>query len=99
VLRVDNAEELSQERRGLTKDGMNAGSYKMWGNLMPDTQLVFGKKARQRALIAKQDEYKTLEETFNHTNEEMIAITSLLKEVDTLQVPQVVDSMKRMKPY
>ncbi len=54
VVQVMDAEELKTTARGLTADGMASGNYTMWRCDLGETDLVFGKSARLRALQAKQ---------------------------------------------
>ncbi|MDH5425798.1 MAG: hypothetical protein OEY29_12460 [Gammaproteobacteria bacterium] len=71
VLMVDTAEELKATGRGLTCDGMAAGSYSMWRCDLPDADLVFGAAARVRALNAKQQELQTLTDEWQLANDQM----------------------------
>lgn len=65
VLRVPDAETLRTTPRGLTPDGLASGSYSMWRCDLPDAELVFGQGARERALIAKQQELHQQQEEAN----------------------------------
>ncbi len=56
VVRVPDAQALRMTPRGITDDGLASGSYSMWRCDLPDSELVFGQGARQRALVAKQAE-------------------------------------------
>lgn len=60
VQRVENAKELKNTRRGITKDAMGSGNYAMFRCDMADSELVFGQGARERALDAKRNEFHTL---------------------------------------
>ncbi|VAW69624.1 FIG00979822: hypothetical protein [hydrothermal vent metagenome] len=71
VLMVETAEELKSTGRGLTHDGMAAGNYSMWRCDLPDTDLVFGAAARERALKAKQQELQALTEDWQQANDQM----------------------------
>lgn len=71
VLMVETAEELKATGRGVTSDGMASGSYSMWRCDLPDTELVFGAAARERALNAKQKELQALTEEWQQANDQM----------------------------
>ncbi len=60
VERVDSADELAKSPRGVTRDGMGSSNYSMYRCDIPDSELVFGQGARERALKAKQDELEQL---------------------------------------
>lgn len=85
VLRVGSAEELRSTRRGVTEDGMGSGNYSMWRCDLPDSELVFGAGARQRALIAKQAELESIELEWNQANDAMQQAESVLQTVDSLR--------------
>ena len=57
VQRVENAKELKNTRRGITRDAMGSGNYAMFRCDMADSELVFGQGARERALEAKRNEF------------------------------------------
>ena len=71
VLMVESAEELKSSGRGITKDGLAAGSYSMWRCDLSDADLVFGVAARKRALKAKQEELLLLTENWQKANDLM----------------------------
>lgn len=60
VQRVENAKELKNTRRGITKEAMGSGNYAMFRCDMADSELVFGQGARERALDAKRNEFHVL---------------------------------------
>ena len=86
VLRVASAEELRKTRRGVTDDGMGSGNYSMWCCDLPDSELVFGAAARERALAAKQAELEAVEVNWNQANDQMLQSETLLRAVDTLRL-------------
>ena len=93
VQRVDSAEELRTTRRGLTEDGMASGNYSMWRCDMPDSDLVFGSAARERALAAKQTELQAIEIDWNHANDQQQQANALLRNVDTLRPSRYADTL------
>lgn len=60
VQQVGDAESLRTTRRGLMKNGMASGNYKLFLTAMAETDLVFGSDARLRALKAKSDQLEQL---------------------------------------
>ncbi|QFU75926.1 hypothetical protein EY643_09780 [Halioglobus maricola] len=60
LLRVSNENELKDQRRAVTPDGLGSGNYSMFRCDISDGELVFGQGARERALIAKNNELKQL---------------------------------------
>lgn len=61
VLRVANETELKETARGITPDGIGSGGYSMFRCDIEDSDLVFGKGARERALQAKYRQLAELE--------------------------------------
>lgn len=96
VLRVDSAEQLRQTRRGLTDDGMAAGNYSMWRCDLPDSELVFGVAARERALKAKQEELVMLTEEWQRANDAMQTLSQLLTAVDNIKSLHYADTITDM---
>ncbi|MDH5426508.1 MAG: hypothetical protein OEY29_16095, partial [Gammaproteobacteria bacterium] len=84
VLMVETAEELKSTGRGLTSDGIAAGSYSMWRCDLSDAELVFGAAARERALKAKQQELQTLTEEWQLANDQMQQLSRVLDNVRSL---------------
>ncbi len=62
VMLVADADTLRMTPRGITAEGLASGSYSMWRCDLPDSELVFGQGARERALKAKQQELAQQEE-------------------------------------
>ncbi len=85
VQRVESAEELRHTRRGITADGMGAGNYSMWRCDLPDSELVFGVAARQRALQAKQQELEELTAEWQQARDRWQSARQLKQAVDGLQ--------------
>ncbi|NHN36353.1 hypothetical protein G8764_03505 [Pseudomaricurvus alcaniphilus] len=85
VLRVASAEELRTTRRGLTDDGLGSGNYSMWRCDLPDSELVFGAAARERALAAKAAELEAIELDWHRANDLMQRDAALLRNVDGLR--------------
>ena len=58
VVRVPDVETLRSTARGITQQGLASGAYSMWRCDVPDSDLVFGQYAREKALAAKQKDYE-----------------------------------------
>lgn len=82
VVRVDSAATLRQTPRGVTADGMASGNYRMFRCDLPDTDLVFGAEARERALQAKRGELARLMQDRQDANERMQESQRLLEAID-----------------
>ena len=93
VLRVATAEELRRTRRGLTTDGMGSGNYSMWRCDLPDSELVFGAAARERALLAKQAELEKIIAEWQAANDRMQHAAGLLNSVDGLSYLSYADTL------
>ncbi len=93
VLRVESAEQLRFTRRGVTADGMASGNYSMWRCDVADAELVFGAAARERALLAKQEELQRIETEWGTANDRMQQAAGLLKAVDSLKPLAYADSL------
>ncbi|MCP3851717.1 MAG: AAA family ATPase, partial [Gammaproteobacteria bacterium] len=96
VLRVADAEILRSTARGITPDGLASGSYSMWRCDVSDAELVFGQGARERALLAKQEELRIQEDEANklyRTHQTNNQIFSLLDPIKTLNYVSIINSM------
>jgi len=96
VVLVSSVKELRHTRRGLTADGMGAGSYSMFRCDLPDGELVFGLAARKRALKAKQNELTELQVQWQQANDRMQLVTRLLDNVESLQSLNYADTITDM---
>lgn len=96
VARVESAEALRFTRRGLTADGMAAGNYSMWRCDLPDSELVFGTAAREKALKAKQQDLESLTQEWQRANDHMQLAARLLDAVDGVKTLQYADTITHM---
>src|SRR5690606_12692095 len=85
VERVDSAEALSRCPRGITRDGMGSSGYSLYRCDIPDSELVFGQSARERALKAKQDELEQLYLQLNTSRSAYQDIRQLLSDLDQIR--------------
>ncbi|WP_321527718.1 SbcC/MukB-like Walker B domain-containing protein [Sedimenticola selenatireducens] len=93
VVRVDSAEALRMTRRGITEEGIGSGGYSMWRCDLPDSDLVFGAAARERALQAKLLELSGVEVEWHQANDRLQQISRLLQAVDRLRVVRYADDL------
>lgn len=96
VQRVENANELRNTRRGITKDAMGSGNYAMFRCDMADTDLVFGQGARERALEAKRNEFHDLNREWQAATDYVNEIQQLLAAVDKLKAIAYADTLQSM---
>lgn len=96
VQRVDNANQLKNTRRGITKDAMGSGNYAMFRCDMQDADLVFGQSARMRALDAKQQEFHQLNIELQSSQEYLSEAQTLLLSLDKLKPLSLADSLQSM---
>lgn len=93
VLQVDSTDMLRKTRRGITEEGMGSGNYSMWRCDLPDSDLVFGVAARERAIIAKQAELQQIEIDWHAAKEQYAFFSELLRAVDGLQMTTYADDL------
>lgn len=96
VQRVDNASELRNTRRGITKDAMGSGNYAMFRCDMAESDLVFGQGARERALTAKRNEFHELNVEWNSATEYVTETQQLLIAIDKLKPLAYADALQAM---
>lgn len=96
VVRVDSAESLRHTRRGLTADGMGSGNYTMFRCDLPDSELVFGQAARERALAAKREELEQIVADWQRADQRMQESGRLLGAIDALAPVSHADSVTAM---
>ncbi len=94
VVRVTSAEQLRHTRRGVTDDGMGSGNYALFRCDLNDSELVFGAAARERALIAKQQELQQLHIERNSANDALQQLNGLLEAVDSLKPSRYADALE-----
>jgi len=96
VQRVENANELRNTRRGITKDAMGSGNYAMFRCDMSDTDLVFGQAARERALGAKRNEFHELNVEWQAATDYVNETQELLLAIDKLKPLVYAESLQTM---
>ncbi|HEX7116076.1 MAG TPA: SbcC/MukB-like Walker B domain-containing protein [Steroidobacter sp.] len=96
VVRVANVEALRHTARGITEDGIGSGGYRMFRCDLPESELVFGAAARERALKAKRMEYERLEREHGEANERLQVSQRLLEAVDKIHAVEYADALAEM---
>lgn len=96
VQRVDNAKELKNTRRGITKDAMGSGNYAMFRCDMAEAELVFGQGARERALDAKRHEFHDLVAEWQAAGRHAEEAQELLLAIDKLKPLAYADCLQAM---
>ena len=96
VERVADADALRNTRRGVTKDAMGSGNYAMFRCDIPDSELVFGQEARERALEEKRRELERLNREWQDATDQANEIQQLLRAVDKLKPVNYADILQTM---
>lgn len=94
VLQVSSPEALRHTRRGLTEAGMGSGNYSMWRCDLPDSDLVFGIAARQRAMAAKASELQQIETDWHNVGQQVKLLAELLRNIDALQSSNYYEALR-----
>lgn len=96
VLMVESEQELKSTGRGLTCDGMAAGSYSMRRCDIADGDLVFGAAARERALKAKQQELQDITKEWQQANDQMqrlARVQNYVRDLDNLNYAEALSTV------
>lgn len=96
VLRVTSADALRQVRRGVTQDAIGAANYALFRCDIDDADLVFGVKARERALKARQAEAQQLARELQTQQEQAGALQQLADLTDGLSTSRYADSLQQL---
>src|SRR5690606_29311525 len=96
VQRVENAKELKNTRRGITKEAMGSGNYAMFRCDMADSELVFGQGARERALEAKRNEFHALVSEWQAATSHAEEAHELLVALDKLKLLSYAETLQAM---
>ncbi len=96
VVRVQDEEQLKKTARGITAEGLGSGNYSMFRCDVSDAHLVFGQGARDRALLAKQNEYERLlsqghdvEESYHRVER----IQALANQIQPIQCSSIINGL------
>lgn len=96
VLRVESAEALKQVRRGVTQDAIGAANYALFRCDIDDADLVFGVKARERALKAREAEALQLARELKAQQEAAGALQQLADLTDNLAPSHYADNLQQL---
>lgn len=94
VLRVADADALKNVSRGITKQGVASGNYSMWRCDIPDSDLVFGQFALEKAHNAKQKEYSDLLLQLQSTQDQIGVVEQIFNAIDGFKK---IDYSQRMQ--
>ncbi len=93
---VPDVDTLKTTRRGVCKEGLGSGAYSMYRCDLDDSDLVFGAAARERALIAKQNEIQTLAAQCNEALASLKEASQLLDAINLLRQVDFADQIRAM---
>ena len=85
VEQCKDAEQLRKTRRGVTAQGLGSGAYAMYRCDIPESDLVFGQGAREKALAAKKRELNELAGQANDLQALVSEVKSLYESVNQLR--------------
>lgn len=96
VDQVCDVESLRHARRGITRDCMGSGNYALFRCDLPDSELVFGQGARERALEAKSAELIAIEREWQGAEQQALEVAELLRQIDAAVPLQLSDILQEM---
>lgn len=96
VEQCKDAESLKRTRRGVTAQGLGSGAYAMYRCDIPESDLVFGQGAREKALAAKKRELNELAKQANELQALVAEAKSLYDAVNQLRHLQHGQLMREM---
>lgn len=96
VLRVDSAQQLKSTRRGVTQDCLGSGNYAMFRCDISDSELVFGQGAREKALLATQEQLQTITREWQQASDYANECHLLLQSVDQLREVSYAEQLTQM---
>ncbi|WP_086930465.1 ATP-binding protein [Agarilytica rhodophyticola] len=96
VVRVEDEETLRKTARGITAQGIGSGNYSMFRCDIDDAQLVFGQGARERALIAQQQQLNALQEQAQKAHDDYrdsLQLHEYISQVRPISCSSIIDNM------
>lgn len=96
VQRVEDADALRSIRRGVTRDCLGSGNYAMFRCDVNDSELVFGQAAREKAMLAKQNELQGLQIEWQKSSDYANESHLLLQSVDQMKPVTYADQLQAM---
>ena len=99
VVRVDNEQTLRKTARGLTDNGIGSGNYSMFRCDVADADLVFGQGARERALLAKQQQLDALNDQSYACEQEYHHIARIHELIALIRPVQSSEIIRRMLDF
>jgi energy-coupling factor transporter ATP-binding protein EcfA2 len=96
VVRVDDEQALRETARGITPDGLGSGGYAIFRCDIEDSDLVFGRGARERALRAKQAQLHELEASSYQAEQSARLAAICLETIEKINAVHISDVIRRM---
>lgn len=96
VEQAKDAQALKSIRRGVTAGGLGSGAYAMYRCDIPESELVFGQGAREKALQAKKRELNDLATQANDLQARVTEVSDLYHAVNQLRHLQHGHQMRDM---
>ena len=96
VVRVDSAQTLKHTARGITAEGLGSGNYSLWRCDLNDAELVFGQGARQRALVAKQEELDRCQKRLQDGLEQFAQLQAVVAKMAGVKPCRIADVLEQL---
>ncbi|MGK0373789.1 MAG: energy-coupling factor transporter ATP-binding protein EcfA2 [Arenicella sp.] len=96
VLRVNDEQALRETARGITPDGLGSGGYTIFRCDIDDSELVFGRGARERALRAKQTQLDELQAASYRAEQSARQVAVCLETVDKIKTVHISTVIRTM---
>lgn len=96
VIRVDSEDTLRKTARGVTANGLGSGNYSMFRCELDDAELVFGQGARERALLAKQNQLDHLQISNDQSEKNYRQIASMVDLIEAVKPIRCTDIIQQM---
>lgn len=96
VEQAESTEALRHIRRGVTQEGLGSGGYSIYRCDIDETDLAFGQGARERALVAKQQELEQLYQQSNELQQQVKEAQNLLDAIQLLRPASFAKQMQAM---
>jgi DNA repair exonuclease SbcCD ATPase subunit len=96
VLRVDDEHSLRETARGITPDGLGSGGYSIFRCDIDDSDLVFGRGARERALTAKQTQLDDLQAASYRAEQSARQAAVCLETIEKIKAVHISDVIRTM---
>ncbi|MEM9103052.1 MAG: SbcC/MukB-like Walker B domain-containing protein [Pseudomonadota bacterium] len=99
VSRVETTEELRQTRRGVTPEAIGSGNYAMFRCDVDDADLVFGKAARIRSLVAKKEGIDNCLIELHQTQEQFQNLVEIVQHLEAFHSLKIANEVNLLLDY